>query len=217
MQLYKENYTYIGDALPISTGQNSIALGSVTQATGNYSIALGAQSEATAIGSCALGAGRSTADYAIAIGNGAHATRHAEFAFATRGNLEGKMSLYGLKVIGSRTTDATQTTLGCDGSHQFDLAENSVVVFTIRVSARRTDVFGENDAWEYKGFMHKDATAGTTTLDALQENHFGATGWNVVVDAEVVGGSLRVRVTGEAGKTIQWYATINASENIQTY
>lgn len=117
--------------------------------------------------------------------------------------------------LAAQTTDATQTEMlfVFDGlTSRVALQNNSTISFSARIVARRTDADGENDAWELKGLIHRDANAASTTLDALQENHIGSTAWSVGVDADTTNGSLRVRVTGENAKTLRWIAAIETTE-----
>lgn len=176
---------------------------------GDYSIALGGYSEAS---------------YSIAVGYFGRPTVSGKMHFAVEAfdtaNVPDNGS--GKFVVIKETTDGTQAELKCQaGAVAFSggatatgltLPNNATLAFSILVVARRTDADGENDAWEFKGLIHRDANAASTTLDALQANQIGATAWSVAVDADATNGSLRVRATGENSKTIRWCATIYTTE-----
>jgi hypothetical protein len=103
------------------------------------------------------------------------------------------------------TTNSTQTTLTYTvGSGTLDA--NSTVAFFGIVTARRTDADGENDGFEFKGIIYRDATAASTTLVALQMNQLGATAWSVDVQADTTNGAILIKVTGATSKTISWKA-----------
>lgn len=103
------------------------------------------------------------------------------------------------------TSNSTQTTLTyTTGSGTLDA--NSTVAFFGVVTARRTDADGENDGFEFKGLIYRNALASSTTLAALQMNQIGATAWSVDVQADTTGGAILIKVTGATSKTISWKA-----------
>jgi len=103
------------------------------------------------------------------------------------------------------TTNSTQTTLTyTTGNGTLDA--NSTVAFFGIVTARRTDVDGENDGFEFKGLIHRNALASSTAIDALQMNQIGATAWSVDVQADTTNGAILIKVTGATSKTISWKA-----------
>ena len=211
LSLYVENPT--APTTPTATGLQSFAIGSGADSTGDHAIAIGSDTAASAIYAVAIGKDASAAgNFSVALGYQAATRLYGQVTLGTFNSTEfDENEPFSLFHIGRPTTDATQTELLQDNAARFVLANNSTVGFTANVVARRTDADGENDAWEFKGLIHRDATAASTTLDALQENHIGSTAWAVAVDADTTNGALRVRVTGEAAKTIRWTCTIKAN------
>ena len=105
----------------------------------------------------------------------------------------------------STTSNSTQTTLTyTTGNGTLDA--NSTVAFYGIVTARRTDADGENDGFEFKGLIHRNALASSTAIDALQMNQIGATAWSVDVQADTTNGAILIKVTGATSKTISWKA-----------
>ena len=103
------------------------------------------------------------------------------------------------------TSNSTQTTLTyTPGNGTLDA--NSTVAFYGIVTARRTDADGENDGFEFKGLIHRNALASSTAIDALQMNQIGATAWSVDVQADTTNGAILIKVTGATSKTISWKA-----------
>jgi hypothetical protein len=84
------------------------------------------------------------------------------------------------------------------------LPNNSTATFKLIVTARNFDTDGQNDAWEFTGLIHRDANAASTTIDALQQNHIGTTGWTASVAADTTNGGIGVTVTGPSGSTVHW-------------
>lgn len=210
------------NASEVASGEGSFVAGKNGTASGQQSVAFGAGtasgSTAFAHGGTASGSnsmaffGQATSEYSFSIGTGAKADLDGKFAigaFAGAGQRQA-----GTLVVYTQTTDATQTQLTWGGGTGATcvLRNDSTYAFSILVSARRSDADGENDGWEFKGLIHRDTNAASTTLDALQANQIGATAWSVAVDADTTNGSLRVRVTGENAKTIRWCATIYTTE-----
>ena len=210
-------------ASQVASGANSFACGKHSTASGAGSVVMGSglatgggavalHANATGDASFAAASGTASGTYAVAFGPGSDADLDGKLAI---GAFTGSgQSQCGIFVITCSTLDATQNELRWDGStgDACVLRNNSTFAFSILIVARRTDADGENDAWEFKGLIHRDANAASTTLDALQANQIGSSAWSVDVDAGTSNGSLRVRVTGAAAKTIRWVATIHTTE-----
>ena len=227
LELYKEHKgaSYVA---PVASGDNSVAIGGSSataqgagsfsfadNAVGDYSVALQGNSYGAA-SYAFFGEAQGTASYAF--GRGAKSFNAGQYSFAsgifssTRGSQQSSLMVFGVQ-----TTNSTQSELLCNILHdastaRLQLQNNASHAFKILVVARRTDADGENDAWEFTGLIHRDANAASTTLDALQQNKIGSTAWSVSVDADTTNGSLRIRATGEASKTIRWCATIQTTE-----
>jgi hypothetical protein len=202
-----------------ASGQQSVAFGAGI-ASGSTSFAMSGTASGT--NSSAFG-GSATATRSFAFGSGSLADCYGKFAltgFTSTGTAQ-----TGLMTVRNATTNATPTELTADAlaaasTTTNQLRNNSTFAFSIRVVARRTDADGENDAWEFRGLIHRDANAASTTLDVLRSDHLtetvaqptGATSWTVAVDADTTLGAIRVTVTGESAKSISWVATIITTE-----
>jgi hypothetical protein len=177
------NATSVG--ISSTAGTNATALGSGNTASGTNSFAAGSASQATN-------------SLAHAIGYLCKADQSGEVAFSTAA-----FSAAGDFKETNRFAVAT-TSNATPSDSTFALGNNSTLSFLAKVTARRTDADGENDGWEFKGLIHRDANAASTTLDALQVNQIGATGWTADITADTSGGGVKVTLTGEAAKTIRW-------------
>lgn len=194
----------MGD-LPIKLyGENSSAP-TAPSATGTNAVAIGSGSAASATGSFGVGDGASASLFGSkAFANG---------KFATAGDAQS-----GMYVLRAITTDATLTEVFLDGagaSQRLVIPNNSLWTFDILVASRRTDAVGGGAGYRFTGVIRKDTTAGSVTFigtpskQVLGETN---TGWDAAVSVDTTNGSLRVRVTGEAAKTIRWVATVQTSE-----
>lgn len=101
-------------------------------------------------------------------------------------------------------------------SRQMVLPNNSSWRFEIHLIARRTDAANETTAYEIKGAIDRQATAATTAIvgtvsyNVTADDSAGA--WTILVDADTTSGALRIRVTGQAAKTIRWVAVVRTAE-----
>lgn len=187
LQLYKENPS--APTTPLVAGTNAVAIGSGSSAPSTNSIALGDGTSAYIAGSKVWANGE----------------------FATAGDAQA-----GMYVMRGITTNATPTELFIDGaSVRYVIPNNSLVTFTILVSARRTDTTGGGAGYKFEGVIKKDTTAGSTTIIGIRSRAvLGETNntWDCDVTADTTNGSLKITVTGEAAKTIRWVAAITTSE-----
>jgi hypothetical protein len=184
--LYKENPST--PTAPSATGTNAIAIGTGSAASATNAIAIG-QGTAADVNN----------EVTIANGN-----------FATAGDAQ-------TIIIMSRnsTTNTTATDLFVDGSSQrMVMPNNSAWTFTIRVAARRTDATGGNAMYTFVGGITRDATAGTTTLQASTRTTINeSTGaLNCTISADTTNGSLNITVTGLASQTFRWVATAEITQ-----
>lgn len=122
-------------------------------------------------------------------------------------------------VLRSVTTTATPTVLTTDGLtanevNQIIFLNDSTYSFTILVVARRTDADGGNAGWEFKGVATRDVNATSTSILGVSKSTIFETNstWDCNVAADTTYGGIKITVTGEAGKTISWAATVNISE-----
>lgn len=212
----------VGGAYNTASGVYSTALGYSGTASGGYSFTAGFTNVASGSGSVALGASNTASgDYSVATGNAAttrglySARAHMSGSFAATGDAQ-----MGMYIARASTTNATTTTLTLNGSTatsstQIVLPNDSTYVFNIFVSARRTDVDNESAGYQFTGVIDRNTNAastaivGTVTKTVIAED---TVAWDANVDAETTFGSLRIQVTGEAGKTIRWVAVVNTVE-----
>jgi hypothetical protein len=187
LQLYVENPTSV--VTPAVAGANSVAIGS---------------GSATA------------ADEGVAIGAGSLTTVYGQKSFANGmfgGSGDAQHSIY---VLRNSTTTAALTELFLDGTAaQLVLPNNSVVVFDMFVAGRRTDAVGGGAGYRFVGVARKDATTGSVTfVGTPSKTVIGETNtaWDAAVSVDTSTGAFRVRVTGEAAKTIRWVATVQTTE-----
>jgi hypothetical protein len=121
-----------------------------------------------------------------------------------------------IEVLTATTTNATATQMtraGVDGATGIPIVSDSTVAFFAVVSARRTDVNGESNA--YQGFYAVDNNAGTTaqigtlsaslSLSAIMEEQAA---WDVQFVPDNTNDKLQLQVTGAASKTIRWVAFV---------
>jgi len=171
-------------AAQVASGTHSaIVAGANNTASGNYSIASGLGAVANLYGQQASAAG----------------------IFAAVGDAQ--TCEYILRV---QTTDGSQTEMFLDGSSsRMALANNTTWMFNVFIAARRTDADNEGAAYIFQGAIDRNANAASTGLIGgvskivLTED---TVAWDVDVTADTTNGSLRLRVTGEAAKTINWVA-----------
>lgn len=110
----------------------------------------------------------------------------------------------------ARTTNATQT----DMARRAVIPTDTTWAFMILLVARNANTNNESAAWQIQGCI--DNNAGTTALvgtvvaTTLGDDSAGA--WTVVVDGDNTNDVLRIRVTGQASKTIRWVARVALTE-----
>jgi hypothetical protein len=188
-----------------ASGQYSFVGGGYRNvASGTHSVVVGgAANTATATGSTAVGVQ-------------AVASRYGQFAQASgRFSADGdaQASQY---VLRAQTTDDAATEMFLDGSSsRLALSNDSTWAFKVLVVARRTDANDESAAYEYVGCIDRNAAANTTALVGSVTEVFANednAAWAVSIDADTTNGSLRIQVTGEAAKSINWVAYVRTVE-----
>ena len=114
------------------------------------------------------------------------------------------------------TTNNAPTELFMDGiSEPFYLGDNETIGFDIQIVGRRIDIRTENCYFTVSGLVTRGtgnasiSIIGTPTINVISRPN---TNWAVSVDANTVNGSLRLKVTGESGKTISWLSVIRFVE-----
>ena len=203
-----------------ATGDRAVAIGDRTIATGIVSIALAPRAEASGTGALALGYNSlASGNYSTAIGLFGQSLQYGKVVtagggFAARGDAQ-----TGTFVLRSDTTNATAEALttnnGTAGTtNQVILPNNSAFAFTGTIVARQQASGGTaSAAWEIKGLIRREGSAGTTVLVNSATTILDNTpAWGMAMTADTTNGGLAITVTGAAGTNIRWVATINTSE-----
>jgi hypothetical protein len=201
-------------------GTASTAIGALNKATGVGSIALGRTNSADGSGTLVFGQD-STASQAYSVAGGSQAladiigkSAHSAGRFSSQGDAQ-----RGAFVLRSDTTDATAEALTSNNStagttNQLGLPNNSAYAFSGTIVAREQASAGTDcAAWEIKGLIRREGSAGTTVLVNSATTVLDNTpAWGMALTADTTNGGLAVTVTGAAATNIRWVATINTSE-----
>lgn len=215
--------TTSADAATISGGQNHTASGTgSTIGGGNTNTASssactvggGQENVASGVAATVPGGRQNTASGAssVAIGRDVLADQIGEF-----GQSGGKFSAQGDAqvrrfVARNSTTDATPTSVFLDGTTTRPrVPEDSTWFVTVKIAARRTDADDESAAYQLEACMDRNAgntaaLVGSVTKTVVAED---TAAWDVNLTVNT-SGTVDIRVTGEAAKTIQWVALIEA-------
>ena len=113
------------------------------------------------------------------------------------------------------TTDATETELLVAGqaASRVAVATNTTVYYDVNIVGRRTDVTGESAGFHLKAVA--DNFSGTTAdVGTVYEVVVARDDVNWVVDcqADDTTDSIKILVTGAAGKTVRWTAVVRTYE-----
>lgn len=178
----------IGENATVSAGFAAIALGQGVDVNANRSLATGISSDTTI--------------------EGQHS--HATGMFSVAGDAQTSVV-----VMRNETDAAVPTELFCGTStdQSLILPDDTTWAFSILITARRTDADDESAGYLFQGVI--DNNAGTTALvgsvikTVLAED---TVAWDADVVADDANDALRINVTGEALKTIQWVARVELSQ-----
>ena len=132
--------------------------------------------------------------------NGGFIAAHSQL-----GDFAGSFPDYKVYASGSTSDGITKSlTFGLQDPAGLTVPNDTTWMFTSYIVARRTDADNESAAYWLQGAV--DNNAGTVALvGAVQVTAIEDTvAWNATAGA--LGGKLQLRVTGEAGKTINWNA-----------
>ena len=146
-----------------------------------------------------------TGDYAIT----GDFTASGNITQGPTGYQSNKYILYGT------TTDATTSEIfiGGGSNSRVPVGNNVTMFYTIDIVARRTDATGESGGWTLKGvvdnFSGNVQNVGNIYEVAVARDD---TNWAVDVLADNTDDALNVVVTGAAGKTVKWMATVETQE-----
>lgn len=192
----------VGGQSAVASSNHAVAGGNSSTASGSYSVAFGDNCTASGAGGVALG------KRAISALDGCFTFANQQFAAI------GDAQTSWLVAKRTTTTGAVGTVglSGATGSGPVTIPDLTTWMFRVMVVGRRTDA-AENDAWEITGCITRASGAATTAIVGTNSTlHLGSTIWAAIVDADTTNGALRVRVTGEAAKTIKWVARIETAE-----
>lgn len=217
-------------------GSNSVVLGKTSVSTDSDSAAIGTANISSSINAFSLGNYNIASGYAsTCIGNTNTASGESSVVLGTFGisNLTGKIvlssgaaSAYGdsqtghfvLRRTTSNSTPITMNTgstgASSNSSNQVILPNNSAYAFSGIIIARQKASDGTaSAAWEVKGLIRREGSAGTTVLvNSATTVISNVPGWSLALSADTTNGGLAVTVTGAASTNIRWVATIQTSE-----
>jgi hypothetical protein len=219
-----------------ATGPWGVAVGYRSKAVGQNGVAIGGTSNiASGVFSFAVGPSSNVASgmFSVAIGDACEATTNNSFAMGHDGKsvIQGKLAFgagkfsavgdaqSGSFVLRKTTTDATPTQLTTNNgaastTNQIILPDDSAFAFSGTIVAREQASDGTDcAAWEIKGLIRREGSAGTTVLVNSATAVFDNTpSWGLTLSADTSNGGLKIEVTGAAATNIRWVATINTSE-----
>lgn len=189
--LYAEKVN--GFTQPVAAALDSVALGSgaETQTGANGSLAIGMQSLARVPGGVVQANGR----------------------FSNNGDAQA-----GRYLLRGNTISATPAELfinGTAGGTRLTLPDDSTWTFRVTVTAHRTDLPNGHAGYTASGVIYRGSGAVTTAiLGSVQKVVLAESNpvWDINISADSVNGSLRILVTGEAGKIIRWVALVETVE-----
>jgi hypothetical protein len=83
----------------------------------------------------------------------------------------------------------------------------------------RENATGDTKGWKFECVIRRGANAAATAMVAAASvtqvaADAGAAAWALAVDADTTNGCLRLRVTGEASHTINWTASLRATQTV---
>lgn len=220
--------------LSLASTTNNIALGNTALASVSGAVALGASTTASSTNSVAIGnSATASGSRSIAIGSNVSATRansvavgynavaniigeytYAGTVFSTAGDAQ--TSKY---ILLATTSNATPTLLTADlgaagVTNQIVLSLDSTLIFRGQLVARNTGSNTDSMVWEFRGaarcgLLNSTTLIGTPSIDLIASD---GSPWSVAVAASTSQDAVRITVTGEAGKTIRWIATVDTTE-----
>lgn len=154
----------------------------------------------------------------VALGDGALAQAHgavvqAGGAFSHSGDAQS-----GSYVMRGITSDGNFNELFLNGSSdKLLVGADTTIAFSITVVGKRTDASTESAVYEMRGAIDRATTVlSTRMIGGINKMTISEDRpiWDISVDADTFIGALRLKVKGEAGKTIRWVAHIRTVEVI---
>lgn len=208
--------------------KGTIAGGATNTVTGNLGTVCGGDTNSSTAAGAAVVCGFSntaSGQYSTVI-NGQQSQATSDYSTVV--GLRGKATLYGQQVLAGGyfaavgdaeafqlimrrvTTDAAASSMALDGAGALAvMPDNTTWTFDVMITARNVAA-NEHAGYRLLGVIKRDVGAATTaivgTVMTPIEIAETVAGWNVTATADTTSGDLRIRVTGEAGKTIRWVA-----------
>jgi hypothetical protein len=210
---------------PTASGDTSTAIGHTSVASGTDSVAIGHDNVASRDNSIAIGwASVSDATQAVALGTQA-TTRgiHGALAYAGGWIAQTGDAQIGTYILRVQTSTGAPTTLTTDGvgpslsrQNVLVLPDRASYAFSGRIVARDLTT-GDSAVWKFEGMVKRGTGAATVTQTSVVTPVTGdlATApWSFTIAADTSNGGLALVGTGQAGKTIQWVASVETVENV---
>ena len=215
-----------------ATGANSVAIGNLAKASGSKAVCISNTSTASGNNSGVFGGSSGTASGggAIAIGgssntaSGVNSTAKGYYGNTNGIRLKHATGVYpnmqgAYYVLSYSTSNATPIALNTSNwtpsaTNQIILPNNSAYAFSGTIIARQQASQGTAcAAWEIKGLIRREGSAGTTVLVNIATTVLDNTpAWGMALSADTTNGGLKIQATGAASTNIRWVATINTSE-----
>jgi len=185
--------TASGSTSTIGGGQNNLASGIASTIPGGR--------ENTASGATSTAIGRDVlSDQIGELG-------YASGKFAAQGDAQVRRF-----AVRNTSTDATATDLFLDGTAtRPQIPADSTWFVTAKVVARRTDADNESAAYRLEACIDRNAGSTAALVGSVTQTVVGedTAAWDVTLTVNT-SGTINVRATGEAGKTVRWVALIEA-------
>lgn len=221
-----------GTASTVSGGDSNTASSNYSTVSGGESNTASTATHATVIGgyknaasgaeSSSLGGESNTASgaYSCTIGGSfARATLRGQVSISNGKFGEAGDAQSSVLVARNTTTNATPTDLFLDGSSiKVTIASDRMCTFSILVSAvdigtGSAQVEGDCAGYRIDGVIRNlggtTALVGAVTVTVIAES---VAGWDATVTADDTNDAIKLTVTGEANKNIQWVARITLTE-----
>ena len=118
-------------------------------------------------------------------------------------------------ILTGTTTNATETEIFVGGvsNSRVSVASNSTVMYSVDIAARRTDADGVGAGYHFKGVIDNNtgtvADVGTLYEIIIAEDNSALA---ADVGADATNDTIYVKVTGIAGHTYRWVATLTTTE-----
>jgi hypothetical protein len=207
----------LGGETTTASGEGSLACGRINNASGRASIALGYTANATGAQSVVLGGEDNMANATNSISVGGNQTlanragmfAHANGMFAAQGDAQRARF-----VLRNKTTTNAAVELFLDGSAtRLTIPSGKVLGLTINITGIKSD--GSAVAHYLRQYALKNVAGTCTEVYApVTIGSDNAAGTSIALSAYDVGATeaLRVEVTGIAGETWRWVASVDAVE-----